>query len=260
MTDAFAATAGGVGADRLTGSALSVRLISRYISSDITDHPPILAMWVRDRQILREATMDPKKTALVLIEYQNDFTSEGGTLHRAVKPVMDSTNMLANTVETVEKARAMGATIVFAPITFTDDYHELSPEPYGILKGVVDSKSFRKGSWGAEMVDVLKPREEDIVVEGKRGLCGFASTNLDFVLRSRGITDIALGGFLTNCCVESTMRTGYEKGYKVVTLTDCTAALSQEEQRLAVDKNYPMFSRPLSHTEFLGELAGKQGK
>jgi ureidoacrylate peracid hydrolase len=203
--------------------------------------------------------MDPKKTAMVLIEYQNDFTSDGGTLHQAVKPVMDSSNMLANTIATVERARALGATIIFAPITFTDDYHELSPEPYGILKGVVDSKSFRKGSWGAEIVDALKPRPEDIVIEGKRGLCGFATTNLDFILRSRGITNIALGGFLTNCCVESTMRSGYEKGYNVVTLTDCTAALSQEEQRLAVEKNYPMFSRPLSHTEFLGELAGKDG-
>jgi ureidoacrylate peracid hydrolase len=168
---------------------------------------------------------------------------------------MDSTNMLANTVDTVAKARKLGATIVYAPITFTDDYHELSPNPYGILKGVVDSKSFRKGSWGAEMVDVLKPRPEDIVVEGKRGLCGFASTNLDFVLRSRSITNIALGGFLTNCCVESTMRTGYEKGYNVVTLTDCTATVSQEEQRLSVEKNYPMFSRPLTHTEFLKELS-----
>jgi ureidoacrylate peracid hydrolase len=210
---------------------------------------------VSDAQIVREAMMDPEKTALVLIEYQNDFTSEGGTLHQAVKPVMDSTNMLANTVDTVAKARKLGATIVYAPITFTDDYHELSPNPYGILKGVVDSKSFRKGSWGAEMVDVLKPRPEDIVVEGKRGLCGFASTNLDFVLRSRGITNIALGGFLTNCCVESTMRTGYEKGYNVVTLTDCTATVSQEEQRLSVEKNYPMFSRPLTHTEFLKELS-----
>jgi ureidoacrylate peracid hydrolase len=199
--------------------------------------------------------MDPEKTALVLIEYQNDFTSEGGTLHQAVKPVMDSTNMLANTVDTVAKARKLGATIVYAPITFTDDYHELSPNPYGILKGVADSKSFRKGSWGAETVDVLKPRPEDIVVEGKRGLCGFASTNFDFVLRSRGITNIALGGFLTNCCVESTMRTGYEKGYNVVTLTDCTATVSQEEQRLSVEKNYPMFSRPLTHTEFLKELS-----
>ncbi len=90
--------------------------------------------------------MDPKRTAVVLIEYQNDFTSEGGTLHDAVKPVMNSTNMLANTLEMVKKARELGATIVHAPITFTDDYHELTSEPYGILKGVVDSKSFRKGA------------------------------------------------------------------------------------------------------------------
>ena len=164
--------------------------------------------------------------------------------------------MLANTVETVKRARELGATIVYAPITFTDDYHELSPSPYGILKGVVDSKSFRQGSWGAEIVDVLKPEPGDIVVEGKRGLCGFATTNLDFILRSRGISTIALGGFLTNCCVESTMRTGYEKGYDVVTLKDCTAALSEEEQRLAVEKNYPMFSRPMTHEEFLSRLKG----
>ena len=195
--------------------------------------------------------MDPKSTAVVLIEYQNDFTSEGGTLHGAVKPVMDATNMLANTVETVKQARALGATIVYAPITFTDDYHELSPSPYGILKGVVDSRSFRQG---AQIVDVLKPAPGDIVIEGKRGLCGFATTNLDFILRSRGISTIALGGFLTNCCVESTMRTGYEKGYDVITLKDCTATLSEEEQRAAVEKNYPMFSRPMTHEEFLSTL------
>jgi ureidoacrylate peracid hydrolase len=242
----------------------------RYVSADIAidwpflsraqTHVPLRRNNRADATMIREAMMDPEKTALVLIEYQNDFTSEGGTLHQAVKPVMDSSNMLANTVETVAKARKLGATIVYAPITFTDDYHELSPTPYGILKGVVDSKSFRKGSWGAEMVDVLKPRPEDIVVEGKRGLCGFASTNLDFVLRSRGITNIALGGFLTNCCVESTMRTGYEKGYNVVTLTDCTATVGEEEQRLSVEKNYPMFSRPLTHTEFLKELAKAPAK
>jgi nicotinamidase-related amidase len=201
--------------------------------------------------------MDPRTTAVVLIEYQNDFTSEGGTLHEPVKPVMESTNMLANTVETVQAARELGATIIHAPITFTDDYRELRSEPYGILKGVVDSKSFRKGTWGAEIVDDLTPGPHDIVVEGKRGLCGFASTNLDFILRSRGIKTIALGGFLTNCCVESTMRSGYERGYDVVTLKDCTAALSEEEQRLAVDKNYPMFSRPMKHDEFLSELRGE---
>jgi ureidoacrylate peracid hydrolase len=203
--------------------------------------------------------MDPKQTAVVLIEYQNDFTSPGGTLHDAVKDVMGKTNMLENTKETVERARALGATIVHAPITFTEDYRELTSEPYGILKGVVDSKSFRKGTWGAEIVDELKPEQRDIVVEGKRGLDAFASTNLDFILRSRGITTIALGGFLTNCCVESTMRTAYEKGYNVITLKDCTATLSDEEQRLAVEKNYPMFSRPLEHGEFIEQLGGEEG-
>jgi ureidoacrylate peracid hydrolase len=166
--------------------------------------------------------------------------------------------MLDNTVETVAKARELGATIVFAPITFTDDYHELSPQPYGILKGVVDSRSFRKNTWGAEIVDALKHQPGDIVIEGKRGLCGFATTNLDFILRSRGIQNVALGGFLTNCCVESTMRTAYEKGYNVVTLKDCTATLSEEEQRVAVEKTYPMFSRPMNHREFLAELAGAE--
>ncbi|MDQ6689549.1 MAG: cysteine hydrolase, partial [Gemmatimonadota bacterium] len=61
-----------------------------------------------------------------------------------------------------------------------------------------------------------------------------------------------------NCCVESTMRTGYEKGYNVITLKDCTATLSEEEQRAAVDKNYPMFSRPMDHNEFIAELGGKE--
>ena len=54
------------------------------------------------------------------------------------------------------------------------------------------------------------------------------------------------------------MRTGYEKGYKVITLKDCTAALSEEEQRLATEKNYPMFSRPMNHEEFIQELAGEK--
>ncbi len=202
--------------------------------------------------------MDPKKTAVVLIEYQNDFTSNGGTLHEAVKDVMEKENMLPHTVETVQKAREMGATIIHTPITFTPDYHELSLTPYGILKGVVDSQSFRKGTWGAEIVQDLTPQAMDIVVEGKRGLDAFASTNLDFILRSRGITTVALSGFLTNCCVESTMRTAYEKGFDVVTLKDCTATLSEEEQQMAIAKNYPMFSRPMNHEEFLTELSGQE--
>ena len=200
--------------------------------------------------------IDPKTTALVLIEYQNDFTTEGGVLHGAVSEVMDKTGMLANTLEVVDAARAAGATVMHAPISFAEGYNEISSHPYGILKGVVDGKAFIKGSWGAAIVDDLAPADGDIVIEGKRGLDTFASTNLDFILRSKGITTIVLGGFLTNCCVESTMRTAYEKGYDVITLTDCTAATSDAEQQAAVTKDYPMFSKPMTGSEFTEVLQG----
>lgn len=201
--------------------------------------------------------LDPKKTAVVMIEFQNDFTTEGGSLHDAVKGVMESSKMLENAQETVAKAREMGATIIHAPITFAEGYPELGKHPYGILKGVVDTSSFRKGTWGADFAEEMKPQEGDLIVEGKRGLCAFSSTNLDFILRGRGIENVALGGFLTNCCVESSMRTAYEKGFNVFTLTDCVAATSEEEQRVAIEKDYPMFSRPVDHHEFLSNLSGE---
>jgi nicotinamidase-related amidase len=200
-------------------------------------------------------TFDPSTTAVVLIEYQNDFTSDGGVLHGAVEDVMAKTDMLANTKRVVDAARKAGVTVMHAPITFAEGYNELSSHPYGILKGVVDGNAFVKGSWGAAIVDELAPQQGDIVVEGKRGLDTFASTNLDFILRSKGITTIALGGFLTNCCVESTMRTGYENGYKVVTLNDCVAATSIEEHDNALSYDFPMFSEPMSSSAFIDQLA-----
>jgi ureidoacrylate peracid hydrolase len=164
--------------------------------------------------------IDPAKTAVVLIEYQNDFTSEGGVLHGAVETVMKKTDMLANTERVVEAARSAGATIMHAPIT-----------------------------------EELDPQDGDIVIEGKRGLDTFASTNLDFILRSKGISTIVLGGFLTNCCVESTMRSGYENGYEVITLSDCVAATSVEEHDNAIRYDYPMFSKPMTSAELIAELS-----
>jgi nicotinamidase-related amidase len=202
--------------------------------------------------------MDASKTAVVLVEFQHDFTSDGGALHGAVAEVMDATDMLAHAREMVESARAAGATVIHSPIQFAEGYNEITAHPYGILKGVVDNKAFVKGSWGAEFVDDVAPQDGDIVLEGKRGLDAFASTNLDFILRSKGIRTVALCGFLTNCCVESTMRSAYEKGFDVVTLTDCVGATSMAEHDNAIAYDYPMFSRPMTSAEFGAELAGEQ--
>ena len=181
--------------------------------------------------------VDPRKTAVVLIEYQNDFTSDGGALHDAVKGVMEETGMLENTERMVERARAAGATIVHAPISFAPGLRRAGRPGQGVRdpqgRGRLERLLSRApGAWRSA---TGWRRGGDIVVEGKRGLDTFATTNLDFVLRSRDSTTVVLGGFLTNCCVESTMRTAYERGYDVITLTDCTAATSADEQRRATE-------------------------
>ncbi len=200
--------------------------------------------------------MNPATTALVMIEFQNDFTSEGGALHGAVAGSMAETGMLANAKRALEAARAAGVTVIHSPIAFQPGYYEITSHPYGILKGVVDSTAFVKGTWGCEIVGDVEPAGEDIVIEGKRGLDAFGSTNLDFILRSKGITTIALAGFLTNCCVESTMRSAYERGYEVITLTDAVGATSSEEHANAIKYDYPMFSKPTTTDEFVAALAG----
>jgi nicotinamidase-related amidase len=198
--------------------------------------------------------MIPEKTALLLIEYQNDFVSDGGAQHDAVKAVMADTDMLAHSRAVVEQARARGVTVMHAPISFAEGYPEMPSDSYGILAGIKQANAFHKNSWGAAIADTMAPVDGDIVVEGKRGLDCFASTNIDFILRQRGITNLAIAGFLTNCCVESTMRSAYERGFRVVTLTDCTATLSPEEQDAAVTKNFPMFSKTMTHDQFLADL------
>jgi ureidoacrylate peracid hydrolase len=199
--------------------------------------------------------LNPKTTAIVLIEYQNDFTTSGGAFHEAVKDVMQANGMLGNTIAMVDKARAAGASIMHVPITFAAGYPELGSHPYGILKGVVENRAFRKGSWGAAIVDALAPKDSDILIEGKRGLDAFSSTNLDFILRSRDIRTVVLAGFLTNCCVESTMRSAYERGFEVITLTDCTATVSNAAQQAALAYDFGMFSHPMTHLEFMEALA-----
>ena len=198
--------------------------------------------------------LDPSETALVLIEYQNEFTTPGGKLHEAVQDCMAATNMLANSKHLLEQARSAGCTIVHCPIQFEPGHAEISQDPYGILKGVKEGAAFTNGEWGAEICQGMTPQDGDLVVKGKSGLCGFASTNLDFLLRQNGCKNVVLGGFLTNCCVESTMRSAYEKGYRVYTLKDCVAATSIAAQDATLEHNFGMFSTPTTSGQVLQAL------
>ncbi len=198
--------------------------------------------------------MDSKKTAIILVDDANDFLSEKGKLNGAVKHVVASNKVLANINDLVKRARAKGITVIHVPLQFSADYREMGDDPYGIFSVVKESGAFQRGSWGAEVADSLDVQDSDIVVNGKSTTCAFATTDLDSVLNKHGIATVALGGLLTNICIESTMRTAYDKGYEVYTLTDCAATIGDEQQRAAIEHDWPMFSKPVSHGEFLNLL------
>ena len=91
--------------------------------------------------------------------------------------------------------------------------------------------------------------------KGKHGLDSFASPcDLQEILREWSIDCVMICGFLTNCCVESTMRSAYERGLDVFVLTDCCAAMGQAAHEASVEHNLPLFSVPClgSEVEFEG--------
>lgn len=190
-------------------------------------------------------------TALIMIEYQNEFATEGGKLHDGVKANMKSTNMLENSVKVCEAARGKGMKVIHSPITFSEDMSDNPNKNQGILKGCNDGKLFVKGSWNAEICEAMAPKDSDLIISNKKGIDAFPGTDLEELLRKHNITTVALGGFLTNCCVESTMRTAFEKGFNVVTLTDCTATTSEEGYKAATTGTFGFFSSPMTSTDFI---------
>merc|ERR1712146_357421 len=99
----------------------------------------------------------------------------------------------------------------------------------------------------------MQPQAGDVVVQGKKGLDAFPGTDLEAQLKTNGIETVVLGGFLTNCCVESTMGTAYEKGFNVITLTDATATTSDEGQAVT-GGSFGMFSTPMTVAEYEAKL------
>jgi nicotinamidase-related amidase len=199
--------------------------------------------------------VNAKETAIVFIEFQNDFCKEGGALYGGTREQIKAQGTVDNARKCIEKARGKCLTLL-VPITFEQSYSDMGCQ--GMLgpihANVVNTKAFQKGTWGGAIVDELKPTAQDIVVEGKRTLDAFNSSNLDFILRVNCIKNVALCGFLTNVCVEGTARSAYDKGYKVFLLKDCCAALSAAEQTYVEKSFFPYIGEALTHSEFLSRL------
>ncbi|GAB4326754.1 MAG: hypothetical protein OHK0047_12330 [Leptolyngbyaceae cyanobacterium] len=198
--------------------------------------------------------MKPQHTALVLIGYQNDYFSPTGILHGVIEESSKVTNVLANTVHLIQCLAPTPALIVTTPIFFTPNYEELI-DPIGILKTIKEVGAFQAGTPGSETIKELDPFKDRILeVPGKRGFNAFINTNLDEILKQRGITNIVLAGAVTSICIDSTGRAAHEKGYHVTILSDCTSARTVLEQEFYCSGIFPLYAEVVAHSELLERM------
>ena len=221
--------------------------------------------------------MNPSKTAVLFIELQNEFATKGGKLHESVREVMEKTNMLENCIKLFNEIcnNDNGVRIFHAPISFAEGGADNPNRYLGILGGCDYDELFLRGSWNAQIVNELQPNpsfslesfneiktsnriegqdKKVVVINGKRGLSAFVNTDLEINLRKFGIETIALAGFMANCCVESTMRDAYDRGYNVITLVDGVATTTVRGYQSCVDITYPFFSTPMKCDTFLTNI------
>ncbi len=204
------------------------------------------------------------KTAIVLIEAQNDFLSPGGTMYQYIADQLAKRGVINNLKSLLDGARGK-VKIIYVPFqAFKPGFPELKPGGPGTagLRGIeMEMKAdWGTGAWlegtpGPEIIEPLKPKAGDILVRGKLTLDAFHSTALNYLLRANEIEHVAFTGFHTNWCVESSARSAYDLGYRVILIKDCTATDTDREQLYAEEVIFPRIGKVMTSGEFLAAIS-----
>jgi len=197
--------------------------------------------------------MKAKETAVLLIEFQNEFCRPDGKLNGIVKDEIARLNTIGNAVKLAKEARAKGALIIHSPFVMDAswvDTHCMS----GIVKGAKDGGAFTPGAWGTELIDELKPQPGDVVLTGKRALSGFAHTELKQILDQHKIKNVVCAGFLANVCVEATARSAYDLGFHVTVARNAVASGAKTTQDYVDKEIYPILGQALTVDELVAAL------
>jgi isochorismate hydrolase len=164
----------------------------------------------------RKARVDPTHAALLVIDMQNYF-------HQIIQPV------LKNLSKVVQSCRQKEV-----PIIFTQHGHTDPPSDGGVLREWW-GELILHGTRDWEFIPEMKTESKDIILPKKR-YSAFFETELDSILRSKGIQDLIISGVMTNLCCETTARDAFMRDYNVFFLIDGTAT-GKEEHHLATLKN-----------------------
>jgi ureidoacrylate peracid hydrolase len=184
------------------------------------------------------------RTALVVVDMQNAFCSRGGLFD--VLGMLDEARLkpvIANLENVIPAARKAGLKIIFLRMGFRPDMADAGgPESpnYWKEKAMAASREnpdlkgniLVKGSHDWQVIDELKPREGDILVDKNR-YSGFPNTDLDIVLKTYNLKFLLFSGVFTNICVESTLRDAYFHEYFPVLLSDCCSNMGPDYTQAA---------------------------
>jgi len=198
--------------------------------------------------------MDPAKTALILVGYQNDYFAKDGILRGVVEDPTGVDRVLDHTLAFIRAIAPTEATIISTPIILASDYRAMA-SPVGILNTMKEVGAFKEGSTGAENIPELDEFGERILyVSGKVGFNAFSNTTLGEVLSERGIVNVLVCGMVTSLCIDSTGRAAYERGYDVTILSDCSSARTDTEHQFFCDNVFPLYGRAATSADVLDEM------
>jgi ureidoacrylate peracid hydrolase len=207
----------------------------------------------------------PATTAVIVVDMQNAYATKGGYVDEAGFDVGPAAGVIGQIAKVVETARAARMPVVFLQNGWDPDYVEAgtpqSPNWHksNALKTMrarpeLAGKFLARGGWDYELVEALTPREGDIRVHKPR-YSAFFNSQLDSVLRARGIRTLVFTGIATNVCVESTLRDGFHLEYFGVLLEDATHHLGPDFIRDATLYNVEKFFGWVSNVgDFCGAL------
>jgi len=193
--------------------------------------------------------MNFKEIAVILVGYQNDYFAKDGILKSVVEEPGRVDAVLKNTIALIEKLQSTEATILATGIILTPNYRSLSNST-GILDKIKEVGAFTKGTPGAETIDELKQFGDRILfVTGKEGFNSFSGSDLDALLKGKGIKQVWVAGMVTSLCIDSTGRAAYERGYQVSILADCCSARTPFEQEFFCENVFPLYANVINGSD-----------